>query len=607
MSKSEFKILNAREHVRTRIGMYLGNSSLEEVERFILGEWKKVQYIPALVKMIDEIIDNSVDEAIRTDFKHANEISILVDDTSVTVTDNGRGIPIEQIEDADGKTLYRPEAAWTRTMSGTSFSDDRTSIGTNGVGSAATNFLSSKFEGKTWSNGTEFSLRAKNGCDDYSINTKKVSKEGTGTEVKFVPEFSLFGVKDFTDGMNIPDIVNDRLESLQIAFPEIAFKFNKKRVKATNLNKYAKMYSDHNVQFKEDNVTFFFAPSEDGFRDNSYLNGVNTREGGTYVSYISNGVANELVDIIKRRHKIDVSKSLIKNGLTFVLFVKNFQNPKFDSQTKEKMTNSISEVNSHYEANCQYSFNHIAKKIFACAEIIDPIIEAQLARKLAAEKREAKKAQKNLNRARVAKHIEAKGDDNVLCIVEGDSALSSLLDARDKKKHGGFPLRGVVMNTHGMKTHEIVKNKELSNLISVLNLDINDKSIEDMTYNDIWIFTDEDHDGEHIFTLLLAFFWHWPDLFKQMKIHRLKSPILIAKKGKDIKWFYTYADAQKFKESKGSLGYYLRYIKGLASLTTEEYTEILKNPVLQSIEIDDPSAFETMFGDDSAPRKELLT
>lgn len=602
MSKSEFKILDARSHVRERIGMYLGSSSFEEVERFVLGQYKKVEYIPAVLKMIDEIIDNSIDEAIRTDFEYANKIEITIDQNFVEVKDNGRGIPIKEVKDIDGRDIYRPEAAWTKTMSGTSFSDDRTSIGTNGVGSAATNFLSKKFVGKTIQNGQEFILTAHNGCKDYNIEVKKTTKT-TGTSVKFIPDFSLFDINDLS---GLDELVNDRLESLQIAFPEISFKFNKRRVKAVNLNKYAAMYSEHNVQFKDDNVTFFFAPSEDGFRSNSYLNGVHTRDGGTYTSYISNGVANELVDLIKKKHKIDVSKSLIKNGLTFVLFVKNFRNPKFDSQTKEKMTNSYSEVNEHYNQNCSYSFNDIAKKIFKCSEIIDPIIEAQLAKKLAAEKREANKAQKNLNRARVAKHIEAKSDDNVLCIVEGDSAMSSLLQARDKKKHGGFPLRGVVMNTYGMKPHEIIKNTELSNLISVLNLDINSKDISNLSYNDIWIFTDEDYDGEHIFTLLLTFFYHWPELFKEKKVHRLKSPILIAKKGKDVKWFYSYHEAQEFKESKGAEGYYLRYIKGLASLTTEEYTEILKNPVLQTIDVDDSTAFDIMFGNDSTPRKELL-
>ena len=188
---NDFRILTARQHVRERIGMYLGSSSQESVERFVKGEWKTSKYVPALSKMIDEILDNSIDEAIRTNFKHANKIDVSINMDMVTVTDNGRGIPQDKIYDETSKEqILRPVAAWTRVNAGTSFDDERVTIGTNGVGSAATNFLSSKFTGKTWSNGNQIMVTCKNGGEDVKVTTRE--KNGSGSEVSFVADFDCF-------------------------------------------------------------------------------------------------------------------------------------------------------------------------------------------------------------------------------------------------------------------------------------------------------------------------------------------------------------------------------------------------------------------------------
>ena len=173
----DFKILTARQHVRERIGMYMGSSAKEPIERFIVGEWKTAEYVPALSKMIDEILDNSIDEAIRTNFKYANKINVSVDKDKVTITDNGRCIPQELVYDetTDSK-IARATAAWTRVNAGTSFDDERVTIGTNGVGSAATNFLSSKFTGKTWNGGKCQVVTCTNGAE--TIKESVMNKAG---------------------------------------------------------------------------------------------------------------------------------------------------------------------------------------------------------------------------------------------------------------------------------------------------------------------------------------------------------------------------------------------------------------------------------------------
>lgn len=601
----DFKILTARQHVRERIGMYMGSSAQEQVERFVLGNWTNATYVPALSKMIDEILDNAIDEAIRTNFKYANKINVSVDNNKVTISDNGRGIPQELVYDetTDSK-IARATAAWTRVNAGTSFDDNRVTIGTNGVGSAATNFLSAKFVGKTWSNGSMLTVECKNGAED--IREKNTPKEGNGTEVWFTPDFDLFEVDSLAE-LDTVALIEDRLISLQMAFPEIAFSFNRKRIKVNNLKKYSEMFTEDALIEKTEDLSFFIGSSEDGFRTNSFVNGVNTRQGGTYVDFIVNGIVDELVTMIKRKHKIEVVKSTIKNGLTFVMFARNFTNPKFDSQTKERLTNPMTNVRDHAVASGIKDALFFARKILNTPSIIDPIIEAQLAKKIAADKRAATLAQKSLRKVKVAKHIAANQSDATLKIVEGDSAMGFLLKVRDANKVGAYPLRGVIMNTWDMKPADVLKNKELSELVAVLGLDINNpNSVDNMTYENVATLTDADHDGiGHISPLLIAFFYKfWPRLLTEKRVKITRTPIMISVKGKEVKWFYNYEDASQFKAEQG--GWKHRYIKGLGSLTEEEYDTIINKPQYDTVTVDDASIFQMMFGRDSQLRKDFM-
>jgi DNA gyrase/topoisomerase IV subunit B len=600
----QFRILTARQHVRERIGMYMGSSSKEEIERFILGEWKKATYVPALSKMVDEILDNSIDEAIRTNFKFANKINVSINNNEVTVTDNGRGIPQDKIfDETTNENILRPVAAWTKVNAGTSFDDERVTIGTNGVGSAATNFLSKTFTGKTWSNKKSIQLDCTDGADTAKVKTG--SKVGNGTEVSFVPDFELFEA-DSLEQLDTIILIEDRLVSLQMAFPEIQFSFNKKKIMVNDFKKYAALFSDTVIMEKTNNLSYFIAPSEDGFRTNSYVNGVNTRQGGTYVDHFMNTIIDSLTVKIKRRHKVEVLKTTIKSGITFVMFARNFVNPKFDSQTKERLTNPIGNIKEHLDICQVRDAEWLANKILNTPDIIDPIIEAQLAKKLAADRRAATLAQKKLRKVKVAKHISANKDNATLKIVEGDSAMGFLLKVRDPDTVGAFPLRGVIMNTWDMKPAEVLKNKELSELVAVLGLDINDPdSVDNMTYKYIATLTDADHDGiGHISPLLIAFFYKfWPRLLLENRVQITRTPIMISTKAKEVKWFYTYEDAQEFKKNDG---YKHRYIKGLGSLTEDEYHTIINKPQYDTVTVDDASVFQMMFGKDSSLRKEYM-
>jgi DNA gyrase/topoisomerase IV subunit B len=605
----QFKILDARSHCRTRPGMYVGSVSIEEMEQFLFGKWAKVQYVPALFKMINEVVDNSIDEFLRSNEKFATKIDVSINYQSVTVTDNGRGIPQDKVQTPEGDLILRPVAAWTKNNAGTSFGESRTTIGSHGLGAALVNFMSSSFTGTTWSNGTCLHVTCFDGANQ--IKTKETKKTGSGTSVTFTPDFALFECNSF-EGQDLSDLVEDRLIGLQMAFPNITFSFNGKKISVKNVKQYAELFAGEGASViteRSDNLTFFFTSSEDGFRSNSFVNGVNTRLGGTYVDYIVNSVADELLVMIKKKHKVEITKSVLKNGLTFVLFARDFVNPKYDSQTKERLTNSVAEVKKHFDGESIKDFKAIAKKVFAADDIIEPIIAAQLEKKKAEDRRNAIVAQKKLKKVKVAKHIAAnKSEQGTLFLMEGLSALGFFLKVRNTDFAGAYPLRGVPMNTWEMKPADVLKNKELSELIAILGLDINDPdSVDNMNYGRIATLCDADQDGAgHITPLLVSFFYRfWPRLLKEGRVGITRSPIMISSNSKDEKWFFTYNKAKKFKET--AKGYNHRYLKGLGSLTEEEYNRIVNEPVLDVIIPDSPELFDMMFGNESGMRKEFMT
>jgi len=185
--------------------------------------------------------------------------------------------------------------------------------------------------------------------------------------------------------------------------------------------------------------------------------------------------------------------------------------------------------------------------------------------------------------------------------------MGFLLKVRDPNKVGAFPLRGVIMNTWDMKPADVLKNKELSELVAVLGLDINNPdSVDDMTYARVAALTDADHDGiGHISPLLIAFFFKfWPRLLHERRVMITRTPIMISSKKDEVKWFYNYEGASEFKSKNADWKH--RYIKGLGSLVEEEYSEIINEPVYDTVSVDDAEVFQMMFGKDANLRKEYM-
>lgn len=476
MSNHEIKILSDREHIIKRSGMYIGSSASENIEQFIFGEYKTIKYVPGIVKIIDEIIDNSVDEAIRTEFKFANKIEVTIENDTVTVKDNGRGLPQALVLTPEGDEIPGPVAAWTRPRAGGNFGDDseRKTGGMNGVGSALTNIFSTMFVGVTCNGETEITVNCTDGAENISWKTKKASYHGT--EVKFVPDFEHFDDTSLSDVYK--NVTLDRLMTLAVVFPDIEFKFNGKKV-VGNFKKYSKQFDEESIVLDQTNCSVAIGRSPDGFRHISYVNNIHTKKGGSHIDWLMDELCTELMPMIKRKFKIDITKARIKECLTLLLFVRDMSNLKFDSQTKERLSNTWGEVKNHVDIDVK----KLASQLMRNETVLMPIIEAVLARKLAAEQAAATKAAKKAAKAKVAKHIKANlygkpGTGTTLFLTEGDSALNELLTSRDQDTQGGYPLRGKFLNTWGMKDVDIMKSKEAFDIMAITGLTLGESPFE---------------------------------------------------------------------------------------------------------------------------------
>lgn len=610
MADNNFKVMDDREYMLHRPEIFIGSMQKSDFSSIFNFKYQTKSYVPALVKIIEEIIDNSVDATIRSNFKEGLNISVTIKSEPffgwfVEVTDDAGGIPVEI---HDGK--YQAELCWTKPRAGSNFNDDgRVTIGRNGVGSACTNFFSKYFLGMS-GNGKEcVTVTTKDNC--LTIDTVYNKCSTKGTSVKFFPDLQRFGVDSIEQ--DVIDVIKDRLTNMSICYPKINFRFNDERIIIKNPTQLGKLFDDNAIALDDDNYNIVIAPSGDDeeFRHLSYFNGISIKNGGNHIDYFVQGLCNELIPMIKRKWKIDVLPNQIKQHLLIAFWVRNYPNLKFDSQSKERVTNTIGEIKSFLDVD----FNKLAKKIVANEAIINPAIDSILRKKEAIEKRAATNALKKAEKAKIANHIAANDknpENKTLFLTEGLSAIGSLISVRDPKFHGGYSLRGKVMNTSGMSFTEILKNKELAEIIAVIGLDVATDQIRDedgnltLNYGKIAILTDADYDGVDIFCQLINFFSRWKGLFDENRIVRVNTPLFVCnKKGRKTQYFYTVDEYEAAKEKL--VGYEVSYIKGLGSLEKADYKEsVVVNPNNVAISLDDPNMLNLIFGNDVQLRKDWL-
>lgn len=607
--------LTAEEHVLLRPSMYIGSTSISAAEGYLLPDnvGKKVQYKHAqgLLKLAYEILDNSVDIAIKTGFKFGNKIDMEMCATHCTITDNGSGIPIQEVQDAHGNTLWNPVLSWCHTMAGTNFDSDeegRTSMGMNGVGSTATSIFSKEFIGETHDGERKLVVRTINNNKIDSVEVKSSKKRGT--TVTFYPDFERFEPEEFTE--DHIRVARDRVYKLAACYPEITFTFNGEKISMKKMTDIVSLYNEEHIIEKTDNaVVSVFENNLDDFDFISVVNGLAVVKGGSHIDYVAERIVSELRPMIAKKYKIDVTPSQIKQHLFIGVFMRGFPNMSFDSQTKEFITNPRKSMEVFFK---DMDFTRIANNMFKKAELyIVPIIEYQLLKQQQAEKRKLDAANKKALQESVAKHIaplNANGTGNILYLVEGDSAKNNFQPTRDKKCHGMYPLRGKFMNVSKASMVDIMGNNEVKEIMSILGLSMGKPAPEELRYGytQIYLCADADVDGYCITTQLINFFALWPELFERNVIKIVHTPIMeIRKNNKVTKVFYNLNDYAGYKLQSGEK---IKYLKGLGSLGVGEYRDyLIENPKVDLVVMDEESKeyLEIIFGDDASKRRDWLS
>jgi DNA topoisomerase-2 len=434
-----------------------------------------------------------------------------------------------------------------------------------------------------------------------SVSTVSTPPGLVGTKVTFTPDTERFGL--FTITSDHIDVIRDRISNLAISFPGITFKVNGETIKFHSIKDVGAKYHSKAVTFSSNNIGMVFAPSGDDetYKFISYVNGIYVKNGGSHIDFIMNKLIESIRAFIEKKHKIDVKPDQIRQHILFGSWINGFPALKFDSQSKERITNSYGEV-SNFLADID--FNKLAKQITSTPDIIDPMIEAILYRKEMAEAKELAKKKKNSRKVVVLNHIAATDTvigNRTLLITEGLSAIASLLNVRDPKTTGGYPLKGKPLNVSGMRPLEIMKNVELSELMKVIGLELGSEP-NNLNYGKIAVFSDNDLDGHHIFCLLLNFFSLWPTLFEKKQIYRLRSPLYYCTKGKKTEVFYSKAEYDAFDNK----GWQVDYFKGLGSMPESVYEVCVNNPRLECVSSMDKDKLIMAFGESADARKEWM-
>lgn len=615
--EEKYKSLTETEHVLLRPGTYVGSTVLTEpvVEWVYDGKGKfeerTVRYVPALLKLFDEIFSNSVDESKRN--PKLNTINITVDTKKnvISVYDNG-GIPVEMHKT---EKMYVPTLIFSKLRAGSNFDDTekRDWVGTNGLGATLTNIFSTKFTVKTADGKKEFvQVFEKNMSKQSTPKIKAGSKKFT--EITFEPDLGRFGINSIDEDHLL--MMQKRVIDAAATNPNLKIKFNGKLFSFKSFEAYCGMYCDDVVFEKGKGWEVGFAPA-DSFTQISIVNSAETKDGGTHVNYITDQVVNYLRERINKKYKVDLKPADIRNKL-WVFVSCSIENPAYSSQTKEKLITDARNFGTSHTVS-----EKTLKAVFG-SEITQSIMD-WVSRKAEADDRAAvRNANKELARLKINKLVEAKGKNRRKCtlmLCEGDSPMAGFRKYRNPETQGAFPLRGKSLNVREVTEKKAIENQEIKSILGALGLQfgkspfVYDKKgnlVEDnLRYGEIHIYSDADVDGISCASLLVNLFekW-WPELFREHRIARCETPVIIAKNkktGKRLDFYYD-DEWEEWTKKNDVTKWDVSYKKGLAALTDTEYEEIIKNPRLYYYDITDKSdeKLNVWFGGDSALRKQAL-
>lgn len=576
--ETKYQVLSELEHIRKRPGMYIGSIVTKTATEYTVEGSKfkqsEITYNPGILKCINELVDNVVDEAKRNAKLNKLAVSICQMTNTITIEDNG-GIPVKK---ADGLDVYIPEMIFGMLRSGSNFDDsqDQSMIGTNGLGAKLAAIFAESFTVETSDGKKYFSQTYTDGLHEKS--DPKISSSSLGfTRITFTPDTSYF--KSSVDN-DLVKKIETRLYEIAACNPNLNCSLNGMPIAVKSFDDLVKMYDDKAMTFEVNGWKMAIASSVTGdFEHVSFVNSVKCEDGGTHVDYAINQVISAVRDYIKKKTKQDILPGAIKSNLRFILACE-LNRPKFDSQTKSRM------VSAPKDFGTSFSIDDKLTKKLQKSNVIAAIIEWAERKKLAEELREAKKLNKDAEKAnlkRIAKYETAtERNDRSICtlvVCEGDSAAKPIQSARDPKTIGVFPLKGKPMNIAGVPLKKIIENEEFKNLIMILGLKLGEKvDKEQLRYGKLMIASDADADGMAIRGLMISNLYRlWPELYEMDFVQVLKTPVAIAKLGKTEIEFFSVDDMKKWETANEGKKYTVSYFKGLGSHNTARFKTFLSD------------------------------
>ncbi len=628
-SASSIQVLEGLEAVRKRPSMYIGDT----------GE-------KGLHHLVYEVVDNSIDEAMAG---YCTTIDVTInEDNSITVTDDGRGIPTDYHPKEKKSAL---EVVLTVLHAGGKFDKGsyKVSGGLHGVGVSCVNALSVNLEATVHRQGKIFRQRFSKGVPQGDIEVIGTT-DRTGTTITFKPDAEIFSQTTIYNY----DILNSRLRELAYLNKGIHLNITDKREKDEETGEYRhdNYYSQEGlkefVKFLDGNreplieETIHITGERDGvpievalqyntgFSENvhTYVNNINTIEGGTHLTGFRRGLTRTLKKYaddsgMLSKLKFEINGDDFREGLTAIISVKVAE-PQFEGQTKTKLGNS--EVAGAVDAAVSAALsNYLEENPKDAKAIVQKVILAATARTAARKARDLVQRKTVLSGSglpgKLADCSSRDTERTEMFLVEGDSAGGTAKQGRDRTFQAIMPLRGKILNVEKATDHKMYDNEEIKNIFTALGVTIGTEedskalNLSKLRYGKVIIMTDADVDGSHIATLIMTFFFRrMPDIIRNGHLYIATPPLYLVKKGNQ-KQRYCWTDEERLAaiEEFGTKGVHTQRYKGLGEMNAEQLWETTMNPesrILRQVTIENAAEadriFSMLMGDDVPPRREFI-
>lgn len=614
---SQIQVLEGLEAVRKRPGMYIGSTGPR-----------------GLHHLVYEIVDNSIDEALQG---YCDRIYVsLNEDGSVTVKDDGRGIPVETHPKTGKSTL---ETVLTVLHAGGKFGGGgyKVSGGLHGVGISVVNALSKWLIADVYRDGKIYRQTYEKGITTSPLEVVGESNH-TGTIISFMPDETIFDEVEFKY-----ETLEHRLRELAFLNKGVRIVFEDKRVDSERkkefhydggLVEFVKYLNKTKTPIHEDivhidkkigdSIVEIAMQYTDGYTENifSFANNIDTHEGGTHLAGFKTALTKTVNDYAKRNKLIkenegNLTGEDIREGLTAVISVK-LPEPQFEGQTKTKLGNTYMRGNVD-SVTVEELGAFLEENPTTARTIVDKGLRAQRAREAAKRARELTRRKSVLESTslpgKLADCAEKDPAKSEIFLVEGDSAGGSAKQGRDRHTQAILPLRGKILNVEKSRLDKILSSDEIKNMITAYGCGVgNDFDLEKARYHKIIIMTDADVDGAHIRTLLLTFFFRYMrPLIENGYVYAAQPPLYKVKKQKKEYYVYSDRELEALLEEIGRTGVELQRYKGLGEMNAEQLWDTTMNPetrTLLQVTIEDAvmadQVFSMLMGDKVGPRKEFI-